>query len=58
MTHQGVKIEDFAPIGAAIENHGNRRVELSGLGERQYFGELIERAESARKCDERAGVST
>ena len=46
MTHQGVEIENFAPIGAPLENDGNRGVGFSGLGERQYFGELI---------DERAG---
>src|SRR5205814_1464013 len=47
--------DEARPIGAAEHDH-RELVDLAGLDERQRLERLVERAEAARKDDERARV--
>src|SRR5579884_2388345 len=53
--HQGVEVEDLAPVIAAVEHDQNFAFELLRLRERQDLAQLIQRSESARKYHQRLG---
>src|SRR5271168_3805511 len=51
--HQRVEVDDLVPVLRSVEQHRNRAIQFLRLLQREYLHHFVERAEPARKHDQR-----